>query len=99
MYDKNHLLNDNSTPINSQYCSSQLEISISARNLLNRDLISKSDPQCVVYQFDGSQYHQICKTEVIHGMTQEKHSTNFAHILRIFPVIKLINSYIIYTYI
>jgi hypothetical protein len=81
MYHKNDLLYDNSNPTNGQYCSSQLEISISARNLLNRDLVSKSDPQCIVYQFDGSQYHQICTTEVIKGMSQEKQSTNFVLIV------------------
>jgi hypothetical protein len=69
MYHKNDLLYDNWIVTNDQYCSSQLEVSISAKNLLNRDLVSKSDPQCVVYQFDGSQYHEICRTEVIEGMS------------------------------
>jgi len=69
MYHTNDLLYDqNISSIDSrgqQFCNSELEISISARNLLNRDIVSKSDPQCIVYQFNGSQYQEICRTEVI----------------------------------
>ena len=39
----------------------------SARNLLNMDLLSKSDPQCIVYMKEslGQHFHEIGRTEVI----------------------------------
>ncbi|RWS11942.1 copine-8-like isoform X1 [Dinothrombium tinctorium] len=47
--------------------TSKLELSISCRNLINADLISKSDPQVVVYMKDSfrGDYFEIGRTEVI----------------------------------
>jgi len=48
-------------------CNSQLELSISARQLINRDTLSKSDPRCVVLSYDSmtGKYAEIDRTEVI----------------------------------
>lgn len=44
-----------------------IELSISARNLINLDILSKSDPQCRVYIRTSTkeEYEEIGKTEVI----------------------------------
>jgi Ca2+-dependent lipid-binding protein len=49
--------------------SSKLELSLSARNLVNRDIGSKSDPQCFVYMRQGftDRYIEIGRTEVINN--------------------------------
>ncbi|XP_031628477.1 copine-9-like [Contarinia nasturtii] len=52
----------NSTP------TSQLELTISARNLLNTDILSKSDPFCIISMREEpwqDQYYEIAKTEMI----------------------------------
>lgn len=48
------------------YSAMQVEISIGARNLIDRDITSKSDPFCVVTKFDpiSGKYVEIAKTEV-----------------------------------
>jgi len=45
----------------------KLELSISARNLLNMDLLSKSDPQCFVYMRESSaeNWREIGRTESV----------------------------------
>ncbi|XP_031628977.1 copine-8-like [Contarinia nasturtii] len=53
--------------INGSLPTSQVELSISGRNLLNRDYLSKSDPYCVVSlkaQYED-EYHEIERTEMI----------------------------------
>lgn len=51
----------NSTP------TSQLELTLSARNLLNTDILSKSDPYCIVTMRESwqDQYYEIARTEMI----------------------------------
>lgn len=47
--------------------TSQVELSLSCRNLINTDILSKSDPYCVVYMRESwqEQYYEITRTEVI----------------------------------
>lgn len=47
--------------------TSQIELSIACRRLINKDLLSKSDPQCFVYLKNPGQeqYYEIGKTEEI----------------------------------
>jgi hypothetical protein len=47
--------------------SSQIEISISCRNLINLDVLSKSDPMCVMYTLDikSQKYIEYGRTETI----------------------------------
>ncbi|XP_053401940.1 copine-8-like isoform X2 [Mercenaria mercenaria] len=47
--------------------SSQVEISVSCRNLRDKDAFSKSDPMCVLYAWDikGSSFHEFGRTEMI----------------------------------
>ncbi|XP_054164374.1 copine-9-like [Oppia nitens] len=46
---------------------SQIELSVSARKLINRDITSKSDPQCILYIRHGlsDKFIEIGRTEVI----------------------------------
>jgi len=43
----------------------KLEISISCNNLVNKDLLSKSDPFVAVFQVNGNKYNEIGRTETI----------------------------------
>lgn len=47
--------------------NTQVEISVSARKLLDMDITSKSDPLCVLYlkQFASTEYREVGRTEVI----------------------------------
>eukprot|EP00057_Strongylocentrotus_purpuratus_P002542 XP_003724722.1 PREDICTED: copine-8 [Strongylocentrotus purpuratus] len=47
--------------------ASQIEISVSCRNLLDKDVLSKSDPMCVLYttQLGSKQYYEYERTEPI----------------------------------
>lgn len=47
--------------------TSQVELTLSCRNLLNTDLLSKSDPYCVVSMREPwqDQYYEIGRTETI----------------------------------
>ncbi|RWS30816.1 copine-5-like isoform X4 [Leptotrombidium deliense] len=58
----------NNLGIDSIFPTTQVEISISCRDLLDCDILSKSDPQVVVYMKDsfGDQYYEVGKTEVIY---------------------------------
>lgn len=47
-----------STPTN---LATKVQLSISCRNLLDKDLLSKSDPLVVVYLFTGSQWTEVWK--------------------------------------
>lgn len=51
----------NSTP------TSQVELTLSARNLLNTDILSKSDPYCIVSMKElwQNKYYEIARTEMI----------------------------------
>ncbi|RWS12337.1 uncharacterized protein B4U79_04843 [Dinothrombium tinctorium] len=58
----------NNLGIDSIFSTTQIELSISCRNLLDCDILSKSDPQCIVYLKDsyGNQYYELGKTEIIY---------------------------------
>lgn len=47
--------------------TSQVELTLSCRNLLNKDIITKSDPYCTVSMREPwqDQYHEITRTEII----------------------------------
>lgn len=47
--------------------TSQVELTLSCRNLLNRDVITKSDPYCTVSMKEPwqNEYHEIARTEII----------------------------------
>lgn len=47
--------------------TTQVEIAVSCRNLVDMDLMSKSDPMCVLYvkQFASEQWREVGRTEVI----------------------------------
>ncbi|RWS28392.1 copine-8-like isoform X2 [Leptotrombidium deliense] len=58
---------DNASKWQTDSFTSKVELSISCRNLINADYLSKSDPQCVVHLKDSYQgnYIEIGSTEVI----------------------------------
>ncbi|RWS24915.1 copine-8-like isoform X1 [Leptotrombidium deliense] len=58
---------DNASKWQSDAFTSKVELSISCRNLRDTDILSKSDPQCIVYLKDHYQgnYIEIASTEVI----------------------------------
>ena len=47
--------------------NTQVEVTVSARNLLDMDVISKSDPMCVLFlkTFSSGEYKEVGRTEVI----------------------------------
>lgn len=47
--------------------TSQLELTLSCRNLINTDLLSKSDPFCIISMKESwqDQYYEIARTEMI----------------------------------
>jgi len=49
--------------------SKQIELSLSARKLVNRSIVSKSNPQCFVFikQTIYDEFVEIGKTEMIEG--------------------------------
>lgn len=53
--------------IKSPSCTTQIEMTLSCRNLINMDVLSKSDPYCVIYMKESWQekYHEIARTECI----------------------------------
>ena len=53
--------------MNSSQCTAQIEMTLSCRNLINMDLLSKSDPFCVVYTKDPWQdrFFELGRTETI----------------------------------
>ena len=46
-------------------CTSLVEISISCKDLIKKDLLSKSDPFCILYLKEGSSYRELGRTEMI----------------------------------
>ena len=46
-------------------CTSLVEISISCKALIRKDLLSKSDPFCILYLQEGRSYREIGRTETI----------------------------------
>lgn len=53
--------------INSQLPTTQIEMTLSCRNLLNTDFITKSDPFCIISMRESwqDQYYEIARTETI----------------------------------
>lgn len=47
--------------------TSQVELTLSCRNLINADIISKSDPFCIVWMKEPwqEQYYEVARTETI----------------------------------
>lgn len=61
-------MNENLAPISSSALpTSQVELTVSCKNLINTDLLSKSDPYCVVSMKEPwqDQYYEIGRTETI----------------------------------
>lgn len=61
-------MNENLAPLSSSALpTSQVELTVSCRNLINTDLLSKSDPYCVVSMKEPwqDQYYEIGRTEII----------------------------------
>ena len=46
-------------------CTSLVEISISCKDLIRKDVLSKSDPFCVLYLQEGRSYRELGRTEMI----------------------------------
>uniref|UniRef100_A0A1I7S2X2 Copine-8 n=1 Tax=Bursaphelenchus xylophilus TaxID=6326 RepID=A0A1I7S2X2_BURXY len=44
---------------------SKVELVLAARNLADRDVLSKSDPMCVVYRVDNNVAREVARTEII----------------------------------
>ncbi len=59
--------------------SSQIELSLSARKLVNRDITSKSDPQCFAYIKQGfnDKFVEIGRTEMIKGFIHLTFDDNY----------------------
>jgi len=45
--------------------STRVELSVSAKKLMNLDLVSKSDPMCVLFAMFGSEWREVDRTEII----------------------------------
>ena len=43
--------------------TSSLQLSVSCRNLKNREILSKSDPLCIMYVRHGDKWHEVGRTE------------------------------------
>ncbi|VVC25773.1 Hypothetical protein CINCED_3A006086 [Cinara cedri] len=71
--------------------TSEIELSLSCRNLLDCDVFSKSDPMCVVYMKtpESFKWNEICRTECINNSLNPDFVTK-AHILYRFEVQQLI---------
>lgn len=48
-------------------CTTQIEMTLSCTNLINMDIVTKSDPYCVIYMKESWQekYHEVARTECI----------------------------------
>ncbi|XP_050429591.1 copine-8-like isoform X2 [Adelges cooleyi] len=67
--------------------TSEIELTLSCRNLLDCDVFSKSDPMCVVYLKtpETSRWSEICRTECIHNSLNPDFVTK-VHVLYRFEV-------------
>lgn len=59
--------------------STSIELAISCKNLKNLDILTKSDPQVILYVFNNGSWREYDKTEVINNNLNPK----FTHVFRI----------------
>ncbi|XP_036366761.1 copine-3 isoform X1 [Octopus sinensis] len=58
-----------------QECASQVEIRIHCKDLMNKDVTSKSDPCAALYLFEGAKWSEIGRTEKINNNLNPQFST------------------------
>ena len=46
-------------------CHSKVELRVSCNNLLDKDIMSKSDPLCALYILHGGKWYEVCDVDIL----------------------------------
>ena len=67
--------------------TTRVELSISCRNLINKDILSLSDPFCVVYRADDGRFTEVLRTEIVSNTINPDFITKVVMVLELSLVV------------